>query len=151
MLTFYTGEELKALAEIAVKNDFYIVSDEIYEKILYDGATHVSVGSLSDEIFSRTITVNGFSKAYAMTGWRLGYFAGPIDVVKAATAFQSHSTSAPNTFAQYGAIEASPDNASTTKAADHPSPELTGSPSQNLKNEILDLLANKVFQVGVLD
>jgi len=64
------------------------------------------VGSLSPEIFKRTITVNGFSKPYAMTGWRLGYFAGPIEIVKAASAFQSHSTSAPNTFAQYGAVAA---------------------------------------------
>lgn len=102
----YNREEIRALAEVAVKNDFYIVSDEIYEKIIYNGDIHVSAGSLSDEIFQRTITVNGFSKTYSMTGWRLGYFAGPLDVVKAATAFQSHSTSAPNTFAQYGAIEA---------------------------------------------
>jgi aspartate aminotransferase len=82
------------------------VSDEIYERMVYDGAEAVSVGSLSPEVFKRTITVNGFSKPYAMTGWRLGYYAGPIEIVKAGSALQSHSTSAPNTFAQYGAVAA---------------------------------------------
>lgn len=102
----YTRAELRALAEVAVKHNLYIVSDEIYERMVYDGVEAVSVGALSPEIFKRTITVNGFSKPYAMTGWRLGYFAGPIEIVKAASAFQSHSTSAPNTFAQYGAVAA---------------------------------------------
>lgn len=102
----YTADELKALADVAVRHDVYIISDEIYEKIVYDGFTHVSVGSFSQEIFDRTITVNGFSKAYAMTGWRLGYFVGPFALVKAVSAFQSHSTSGPNTFAQYAAVEA---------------------------------------------
>lgn len=102
----YNGAELKALAEVAVANNIYIVSDEIYEKLLYDGATHVSPGSISSGIFERTITVNGFSKAYAMTGWRLGYFAGPAEIVAAAGALQSHSTSGANTFAQHGALEA---------------------------------------------
>jgi aspartate aminotransferase len=74
--------------------------------MVYDGAEAVSVGSLSPEIFKRTITVNGFSKPYAMTGWRLGYYAGPVEIVKAGSALQSHSTSAPNTFAQYGAVAA---------------------------------------------
>ncbi|MEI6514986.1 MAG: pyridoxal phosphate-dependent aminotransferase [bacterium] len=102
----YTRDELRALAEVAVKHNLFIVSDEIYERMVYDKVEAVSVGSLSPEIFKRTITVNGFSKPYAMTGWRLGYFAGPIEIVKAASAFQSHSTSAPNTFAQYGAVAA---------------------------------------------
>ncbi len=102
----YTGDELRALAEVAVRHDIYIVADEIYEKIIYDDAEHVSIGSLSCDIFNKTITVNGFSKAWSMTGWRLGYFAGPLDVVKGATALQSHSTSGATTFAQYGAIEA---------------------------------------------
>ncbi len=104
--TVYTRAELRSLAEVAVKHGLYIVSDEIYERMVYDGVEAVSIGSLSPEIFKYTITVNGFSKPYAMTGWRLGYFAGPIDLVKAASALQSHSTSAPNTFAQYGAIAA---------------------------------------------
>jgi aspartate aminotransferase len=102
----YSRAELRALAEVAVKHNLYIVSDEIYERMVYDGMEAVSVGALSPEIFKRTITVNGFSKPYAMTGWRLGYFAGPIEIVKASSAFQSHSTSAPNTFAQYGAVAA---------------------------------------------
>ena len=102
----YTKSELQALAEVAVRKNLYIVSDEIYERMTYDGAQAVSVGSFSPEVFKRTITVNGFSKPYAMTGWRLGYFAGPLDIVRAASALQSHSTSAPNTFAQYGAVAA---------------------------------------------
>ncbi len=102
----YSRAELRALAEVAVKHNLYIVSDEIYERMVYDGVEAVSVGALSPEIFKRTITVNGFSKPYAMTGWRLGYYAGPIEIVKAGSAFQSHSTSAPNTFAQYGAVAA---------------------------------------------
>lgn len=102
----YTRDELRALAEVAVKHNLYIVSDEIYERMVYDGVQAVSVGALSPEIFKRTITVNGFSKPYAMTGWRLGYYAGPLEIVKAGSALQSHSTSAPNTFAQYGAVAA---------------------------------------------
>jgi aspartate aminotransferase len=102
----YDAEALRALAEIAVEKGITIVSDEIYEKIVYDGFQHTSVGSLSPEIFAQTVTANGFSKTYSMTGWRLGYFAGPVPVVKAAIALQSHSTSGANTFAQYGALEA---------------------------------------------
>jgi len=102
----YSREELLALAEVAVKHNLLIVSDEIYEKMIYDGLEHVSVAALSDEIFARTITVNGFSKAFAMTGWRLGYFAAPAAIAKVAATLQSHSTSGPNTFAQYGAIAA---------------------------------------------
>ena len=102
----YTEPELRALAEIAADNGIYIVSDEIYETMVYDGTTHVSIGSLSEKIFDHTITVNGFSKAYSMTGWRLGYFAAPAEIAKAVSALQSHSTSGPNTFAQFGAIEA---------------------------------------------
>ncbi len=102
----YAREELRALAEVAVKHNLFIISDEIYERMVYEGAEIVSVGSLSSEIFKRTITVNGFSKNYAMTGWRLGYCAGPLELIKVAAALQSHSTSAPNTFAQYGAVAA---------------------------------------------
>lgn len=102
----YSADELRQLAEVAVRHNLYIVSDEVYEKLVYDGASHVSIGSFGPEVYKRTITVNGFSKTYAMTGWRLGYIAGPSDVVKAASALQSHSTSAPNTFAQYGAVAA---------------------------------------------
>jgi len=102
----YEPDELRALAETAVKHDLFVVADEIYEKILYDDVKHASAGSFSDEIFRKTITVNGFSKAFAMTGWRLGYLAAPPELVKAISALQSHSTSGPNTFAQYGALAA---------------------------------------------
>lgn len=102
----YSGAELKALADVAVKHGVYMVADEIYEKMVYENTVHVSVGSFSKEALDHTITVNGFSKAYAMTGWRLGYFAAPSAVVKVVNAFQSHSTSGPNTFAQFGAVEA---------------------------------------------
>jgi aspartate aminotransferase len=106
----YTPEEIKALAEVVVEADIFVVSDEIYEKILYDGAKHVTIGSLGDEIFARTIISNGFAKAYSMTGWRIGYLAGPIDIIKATITIQSHSTSNVCTFAQYGAIAALEDS-----------------------------------------
>ena len=102
----YTPEELQALADVVVETDILVVSDEIYEKILYDGTEHVSIGSLNPEIFKRTITSNGFAKGYAMTGWRLGYLAGPVEIIRGATTLQSHCTSNVCTFAQYGAIAA---------------------------------------------
>ena len=102
----YTREELRALADVALRHGVYIVADEIYEKLLYDGAEHHSVGNLAPEILEWTITVNGFSKAYAMTGWRLGYVAAPLFLTKAMSALQSHSTSGTTSFAQYGAVAA---------------------------------------------
>ncbi|MGF1673727.1 MAG: pyridoxal phosphate-dependent aminotransferase [Rivularia sp. (in: cyanobacteria)] len=102
----YTPEEIKALAKVIVEKDILVVSDEIYEKILYDDAKHLSIGSLNDEIFARTIVSNGFAKGYSMTGWRLGYLAAPVELIKAATTVQGHSTSNVCTFAQYGAIAA---------------------------------------------
>ncbi|MEO1623006.1 MAG: pyridoxal phosphate-dependent aminotransferase [Cyanobacteria bacterium J06632_3] len=102
----YTPAELEALAEVIVEADIFVVSDEIYEKILYGDAQHVSIGSLNDEIFQRTIVSNGFAKAYAMTGWRLGYLAASDEIIKGVNTLQSHSTSNVCTFAQYGAIAA---------------------------------------------
>ncbi|GAB4281659.1 MAG: pyridoxal phosphate-dependent aminotransferase [Oscillatoriaceae cyanobacterium] len=102
----YSPAEIRAIAEVVVEKDILVVSDEIYEKLLYDGADHVSIGSLGPEIFARTVISNGFAKAYSMTGWRLGYLAGPIEIIKAASTLQSHSTSNICTFAQYGAIAA---------------------------------------------
>ncbi len=102
----YTREELLALAEVAVEEEIYILSDEIYEKLVYDEAEHVSLASLSPEIHDLTITVNGFSKAYAMTGWRLGYLAAPEPIAKVIDSVQSHSTSGPCSFAQKGAVAA---------------------------------------------
>ncbi|MCZ8046617.1 MAG: pyridoxal phosphate-dependent aminotransferase [Microcystis aeruginosa K13-05] len=102
----YTPEEIAALAKIVVEKDILVVSDEIYEKILYDGAIHRSIASFGAEIFQRSIISNGFAKAFSMTGWRVGYIAGPVEIVKAMTKIQSHSTSNVCTFAQYGAIAA---------------------------------------------
>ena len=102
----YTREELEALVEVALTEDIFILSDEIYEKLIYDDASHVSVASLSKEAYDLTITVNGFSKAYAMTGWRLGYLGAPDHIAKVIDSLQSHSTSGPNSFAQKGAIAA---------------------------------------------
>jgi len=102
----YTPTEIKALAEVVVEQDILVVSDEIYEKILYDGAEHLSIGSLGGEIFDHTIISSGFAKAYSMTGWRLGYVAGSTGLIKALSTIQGHSTSNVCTFAQYGAIAA---------------------------------------------
>ena len=104
--SIYTREELKALSEVAAEEDIYILSDEIYEKLTYDGAEHVSIASISTEAYDLTITVNGFSKAYAMTGWRLGYLAAPEPIARAIDSMQSHMTSNPCSFAQYGALAA---------------------------------------------
>jgi len=102
----YTRDELKALGEIAAAEDILILSDEIYEKLVYGDEKHVSIASISKDIFDHTITINGFSKAYAMTGWRLGYTAAPKKIADAIDTIQSHTTSNPTTFAQYGAIAA---------------------------------------------
>jgi aspartate aminotransferase len=104
--TVYSPEEIKALAEVIVDSDIWVVSDEIYEKILYDDAEHLSIAALGPEIFAKTLISNGFAKSYSMTGWRVGYMAGPLPLIKAMTTIQSHSTSNICTFAQYGAIAA---------------------------------------------
>jgi aspartate aminotransferase len=104
--SLYTSEELKALGDVCVAAGVLIMSDEIYEKLVYDGAKHVSVASQSPEIFAHTIIVHGFAKAYSMTGWRLGYLAAPEPIAKAIDAIQSHSTSNPTSFAQKGAVAA---------------------------------------------
>lgn len=104
--TIYTKEELVKIAEFARENDLIIVSDEIYEKLIYDGNEHVSIASLSQDAYERTIVINGVSKTYAMTGWRLGYAAASEQIVKRMTSIQSHMTSNVNTIAQYAAIEA---------------------------------------------
>ncbi|MCL1857082.1 MAG: pyridoxal phosphate-dependent aminotransferase, partial [Kiritimatiellaeota bacterium] len=103
----YTAAELKALADVCVKRNLWIVSDEIYERMVYDGAAFASVGALSPEIFERTITVNGFSKSLAMTGWRIGYAAAPKAVITAMSTVQSHTSGPPATFVQH-ACAASP-------------------------------------------
>ncbi len=103
----YTKDELEAIGEIALAEDILILSDEIYEKLIYDEAEHVSIASLSQELRNLTIVVNGFSKAYSMTGWRVGYTAtANKKIAEAIDTIQSHTTSAPATFAQYGALAA---------------------------------------------
>lgn len=102
----YSEKDLRRLAELAVEHDFFIVADEIYEKLVYDGAKHFSVASISKEVRDRTITVNGFSKAYAMTGWRIGYAAARPDVIKGIMAVQSQTTSATSAISQKAAVTA---------------------------------------------
>jgi len=102
----YSEEELKALSEVALTEDILILSDEIYEKLIYDNQKHFSIASISKEVYDLTFTVNGFSKPYAMTGWRLGYVAAPEWAAKAVDSLQSQTTSNPTSFAQKGALAA---------------------------------------------
>lgn len=102
----YSPDEIRALAAVVVEANIWAVSDEIYAKILYDGAQHLSIGAVGPEIYNRTIVSSGFAKSYAMTGWRVGYLAAPVEIARAAAALQGHSTSNVCTFAQYGAIAA---------------------------------------------
>ena len=104
--TVYDLEGLRGVAELAVKNKFYVISDEVYEKLMYDGRRHYSIAMLGDGIKNITITVNGVSKTYAMTGWRIGYAAGPEDVIDAVTRIQSHNTSNPTSISQRAALQA---------------------------------------------
>ena len=99
-------EQLQFVADLAVSHPFFVVSDEIYEKLLYDGRKHLSIAQLGEQIKSQTFLVNGVSKAYAMTGWRIGYVAGPRNVISAMSSFQSQATSNPNSIAQYAAMKA---------------------------------------------
>lgn len=102
----WSKEQLQFVADLAVTHPFYVVSDEIYEKLIYDGKKHFSIAQLGEQIKSQTFMVNGVSKAYAMTGWRIGYVAGPRDVISAMSSFQSQATSNPNSIAQYAALQA---------------------------------------------
>ncbi|KYO64510.1 pyridoxal phosphate-dependent aminotransferase [Thermovenabulum gondwanense] len=102
----YSKKELEDIAELAIRYNLFIISDEIYDKLIYDGEKHISIATLGKEVFNRTLIVNGVSKAYSMTGWRIGYAAGPEEIVKAMTDFQSHTTSNPNSIAQKAALEA---------------------------------------------
>ena len=104
--TTYSTESLQMIAELAVEHQFYLISDEIYEALLYDGAKHRSLASFGDAVKSLTFVVNGVSKAYSMTGWRIGYTAGPEDAIKAMSKIQSHSTSNPTSIAQRAALAA---------------------------------------------
>ena len=102
----YTAEELKAIGDVALLEDIVILSDEIYEHLIYDGEKHVSMASVSKEVYDLTITVGGFSKAYSMTGWRLGWIAAPQPLADAISKLQGHTTSNACSFAQYGGLAA---------------------------------------------
>ncbi|MBM4125013.1 MAG: pyridoxal phosphate-dependent aminotransferase [Nitrospira sp.] len=102
----YDRATLEGIAEVAIRRDLLIISDEIYEKILYDGARHISIATLSAEVTARTVVVNGVSKAYAMTGWRIGYAAGPKQIITAMADIQSQSTSNPTSISQKAAVAA---------------------------------------------
>lgn len=102
----YDRKTLEAIATIAVRHKILIISDEIYEKVLYDGATHISIATLSPEVAAQTVVINGVSKAYAMTGWRIGYAAGPKDLLTAMANIQSQSTSNPCSISQKAAVAA---------------------------------------------
>ncbi len=99
----YTRDELAEIAEVCLEHDIAVISDEIYERLIYEGE-HVSFASLSPEVKANTVTVNGVSKSYAMTGWRIGYAAGPTDIIAAMGNLQSHSTSNPTSISQKAAL-----------------------------------------------
>ncbi len=102
----YDRATLEGIADVALRHDLVIISDEIYEKILYDGARHWSIATLGPDVAARTVVVNGVSKAYAMTGWRIGYAAGPKDLITAMANIQSQSTSNPSSISQKAAVAA---------------------------------------------
>ena len=101
----YTREELEAIAEVAVRKDFYVISDEMYENLIYEGEA-ISIASFNEEIYKRTITCSGVAKSYSMTGWRIGFTASSKEIAKVMASVQSHQTSNPNSIAQKAALEA---------------------------------------------
>ena len=104
--TVYDAGTLAQIGELALKHQFYVISDEIYESLLYDNLKHRSIASLDQAVQEITFVVNGVSKAYSMTGWRIGYTAGPENAIQAMSRIQSHSTSNPTSIAQIGALTA---------------------------------------------
>lgn len=102
--SIYTEEELRDIAEWAVKNNIFVISDEIYEKLIYDGKNHVSIAAINEDIKRLTILINGMSKSHAMTGWRIGYAAAHEDIVKVMSNIQSHATSNPCSISQYASV-----------------------------------------------
>lgn len=111
----YDEEELRAIADYVVKNDIYVVADEMYEHLVYNGHKHVSIASFGEEIYKRTITVSGLAKSYAMTGWRIGYTGSSKEIAKLMGSIQSHQTSNPNSIAQKAALEALTGDQSTVE------------------------------------
>ena len=105
--TVYSKAEIEKIADFAKKNDILIISDEIYEKLIYGDSKHISIASISEDAFNRTIVINGMSKTYAMTGWRIGYAAsGNTEIIKLMSNVQGHTTANPNSIAQYASVEA---------------------------------------------
>jgi aspartate aminotransferase len=102
----YSRKELEAIAEVCVKKSLYVISDEIYEKIIFDTDEYTSIASLGKDIYDLTVTINGVSKAYSMTGWRIGYAAGPAEIMGYVQKFQDHSTSNPASISQVAALQA---------------------------------------------
>ena len=102
----YTREELEAIADVAIRKDIYVISDEMYENLIYGDSTSISIASLNDEIYKRTITISGLAKSYSMTGWRIGYTGSSKEIAKIMGSIQSHQTSNPNSIAQKAAYEA---------------------------------------------
>ncbi|MDR2899514.1 MAG: pyridoxal phosphate-dependent aminotransferase [Clostridiales bacterium] len=103
----YSKAELQVVADFAVEKDIFIIADEIYEKLVYSGVKHISIATLGEEVFKRTIVINGFSKGYAMTGWRMGYAAAPTkEIADIMGNLQSHMTSNPNSITQVAAVAA---------------------------------------------
>ena len=102
----YTRAELRALADVCIVRDIYIIADEIYYKLVYDGREFVSMAALGEDVKERTIVINGVSKSYAMTGWRIGYSLAPAHITKVMANYVSHSTAAPSTLSQWAAVEA---------------------------------------------
>jgi aspartate aminotransferase len=98
--------EIKKIADMAIENNIYVLSDEVYEKLIYDGKEHFSIASINEEIRNLTITINAVSKTYSMTGWRLGYVGGPFEIIKAMNNIQSHMTSGASSISQKAALEA---------------------------------------------
>ena len=111
----YSREELQEIADVVVKNDIYVVADEMYENLIYGEREHVSIASLGEEIYKRTITCSGLSKSYAMTGWRIGYTGSSEEIAKLMGSVQSHQTSNPNSIAQKAAVEALNGSQETTE------------------------------------
>lgn len=116
----YTEDELRQIAKICVEKKIFVISDEIYEKIIYDNNKHVSIASFGQDIYNLTITVNGLSKSHSMTGWRIGYLGGPKDIVEAVSKVQDHSTSNPVSISQKAAVAAlnAPDDFSNAMAVE---------------------------------
>lgn len=113
--SIYTKKELMQIADFAKKYDLIIVSDEIYEKLIYDGSKHISIASISEDAYKRTVVINGLSKSYAMTGWRIGYSACSEDIARLMSSIQSHVTSNINSISQYAALEALSGNQDSIK------------------------------------